>query len=114
MLIITRELHEVEIHVRALGLDTQYEKIKTKASKDTIIRREKSTWCSSDVSVNLRVRSKKTNLEYGYLRSLLDNVLTRTQLTAIAFEHRYGRGVRAHRVSTHLRTTVGYAQNVRL
>ena len=47
LLIITRELHEVEIHVRALGLDTQYEKIKTQASKDTIIRREKSTWCSS-------------------------------------------------------------------
>ena len=47
LLIITRELHEVEIHVLALGLDTQYEKIKTQASKDTIIRREKSTWCSS-------------------------------------------------------------------
>ena len=43
LLIITRELHEVEIHVRALSLDTQYEKIKTQASKDTVIRREKST-----------------------------------------------------------------------
>ena len=43
LIIITRELHEVELHVRSLGLATQYEKIKTQASKDTVIRREKST-----------------------------------------------------------------------
>ena len=84
LLIITRELHEVEIHVRALGLDTQYEKIKTQASKDTIIRREKSTWRSS-ARVGLwrslpPVRSKKTTHSRISLRNTELALRARTQL----------------------------------
>lgn len=60
LLIIARELHHVELHVRSLGLNSQFKSVKFKASEDIKVRREKSTeLVTKRDTVDLKVLGKR-------------------------------------------------------